>query len=247
MKQLITSFLLIGALFIAQQARAQIGINNDNSEPDPSAMLDVKSTTSGFLTPRMTKAERDAIPNPATSLLIYQTDDTPGFYYNSGTVSTPNWVRIGNDDQEVICDARIPIDSVAHFATYNGAYTSYLITEPGSYFLTDSIFSNQLNAAAIIIDSDNVTLDLNGFLIGGRETDPLTFADGIRVDGTHYNITIKNGVIDNWGDNAIDARGLNNSLFQNINTSNCGSWGFYIGSNNVVTNSIAYNNGSDGF
>ncbi len=41
--------------------------------PDPSAMLDVQSTSKGFLPPRMTTAERTAISNPATGLLIFNT------------------------------------------------------------------------------------------------------------------------------------------------------------------------------
>jgi hypothetical protein len=49
---------------------AQVGINNDNSAADPSAMLDVKSTTKGFLPPRMTLAERDALVSPAEGLII---------------------------------------------------------------------------------------------------------------------------------------------------------------------------------
>jgi hypothetical protein len=64
---------------------AQVGINADNSSPDPSAMLDVKSTDKGMLMPRMTLAQRNAIVSPANGLMIYQTDNTPGFYYNSGT------------------------------------------------------------------------------------------------------------------------------------------------------------------
>ena len=35
----------------------------------------------GFF-PRMTQTQRDAIASPATGLLIYQTDNTPGFYYD---------------------------------------------------------------------------------------------------------------------------------------------------------------------
>jgi len=40
---------------------AQVGINTDSSQPDPSAMLEIKSTTKGLLPPRMTMAQRDAI------------------------------------------------------------------------------------------------------------------------------------------------------------------------------------------
>jgi len=56
-----------------------------------SALLNLTSTNSGLLMPRMTKAQRDAISSPATSLLIYQTDNTPGFYYFNGAA----WVAFG--------------------------------------------------------------------------------------------------------------------------------------------------------
>lgn len=46
------------------------------------------STTGGFLTPRMTQTQRDAISSPTTGLLIYQTDNTPGFYYYDGAAWT---------------------------------------------------------------------------------------------------------------------------------------------------------------
>ncbi|MCB0576578.1 MAG: hypothetical protein KDC61_18620, partial [Saprospiraceae bacterium] len=44
---------------------SQISINQDNSTPDPSAMLDIKSSDKGMLIPRMTTAERNAIASPA--------------------------------------------------------------------------------------------------------------------------------------------------------------------------------------
>lgn len=40
-----------------------------------SAVLDVESTTQGFLPPRMTTAQRDAIATPAAGLIIYNTTD----------------------------------------------------------------------------------------------------------------------------------------------------------------------------
>ena len=51
--------------------------------PDSSAMLDVSSTTQGFLAPRMTEAERTVIASPATGLLVYQTDGASGLYYRN--------------------------------------------------------------------------------------------------------------------------------------------------------------------
>ncbi len=66
-------FFVFG-LFMCQVANAQgIGINETGADPHPSAMLDVSSTTKGFLPPRMTTAERDAIVSPASGLTIFNT------------------------------------------------------------------------------------------------------------------------------------------------------------------------------
>ena len=60
--------------------------------PHGSALLDVTSTTKGVLIPRMTKGQRDLIATPATGLMIFQTNQTPGFYWYSGT----QWVQMSN-------------------------------------------------------------------------------------------------------------------------------------------------------
>ncbi len=52
---------------------AQVGINQTGATPDPSAMLDVNSTSSGLLIPRMTTAQRNSISTPATGLMIFNT------------------------------------------------------------------------------------------------------------------------------------------------------------------------------
>jgi len=51
-----------------------------SSTPNASSVLDLVSTTKGFLPPRMTSAQRTAIASPAVGLMVYQTDGTEGLY-----------------------------------------------------------------------------------------------------------------------------------------------------------------------
>jgi trimeric autotransporter adhesin len=89
------NILLIIILAFGMNVHAQVAINSDGSTPDNSAMLDIKSTSKGILFPRMTLTQRNAIASPANGLIIYQTDNTPGFYYNSGSSASPAWVITG--------------------------------------------------------------------------------------------------------------------------------------------------------
>jgi uncharacterized protein (TIGR02145 family) len=64
---------LIGFVFSVMSGMAQnVGIGT--SSPDNSALLELKSANSGFLPPRMTFAQRNAIVNPAQGLMVYCTD-----------------------------------------------------------------------------------------------------------------------------------------------------------------------------
>ncbi|MFM2177233.1 MAG: hypothetical protein RL015_1331, partial [Verrucomicrobiota bacterium] len=52
-------------------ATGSVGLGT--STPDASAALEISSTTRGFLPPRLTTAQRDAVTTPATGLFIYNT------------------------------------------------------------------------------------------------------------------------------------------------------------------------------
>ncbi|MBV5280401.1 MAG: fibronectin type III domain-containing protein, partial [Actinobacteria bacterium] len=51
-----------------------VAINSDGSAPNNSTILDVSSTTKGFLPPRMTNAQKLAIASPAAGLIIWCTN-----------------------------------------------------------------------------------------------------------------------------------------------------------------------------
>jgi hypothetical protein len=77
--------IMIKVIFASCILHAQVAINDDGSSPESSAMLEVKSTSKGFLPPRMTESERDLISSPVSGLIIYQTDENAGLYRYTGT------------------------------------------------------------------------------------------------------------------------------------------------------------------
>ena len=89
--------LLISLFFIDIDVKAQTNIFPSTGAagigtltPNTSASLDINSTSKGILIPRMTQAQRNAIVSPATGLMIFQTNNTTGFYYYNGTA----WIAI---------------------------------------------------------------------------------------------------------------------------------------------------------
>jgi hypothetical protein len=68
----------IGATFHYDEGNSNVGIGT--ATPDTSAILELSSTTGGFLFPRMTSTQRNAIGSPATGLMVYQTDADEGVY-----------------------------------------------------------------------------------------------------------------------------------------------------------------------
>ena len=79
-------FSLTTMLSLSTLIAQNVGINTNT--PHASAALDVVSTTQGVLVPRMTQSDRNLIASPATGLLVYQTDATPGFYFYNGSAWT---------------------------------------------------------------------------------------------------------------------------------------------------------------
>jgi len=66
------------------------GINITGATPDASAMLDISSTVQGMLIPRLTDAQRQALKDPATGLMIYNTGSNEiNFYDGTGWQRVP--------------------------------------------------------------------------------------------------------------------------------------------------------------
>lgn len=109
-------FILFTAFFILTIAPviAQVSISNDNSAPDNSAMLDVKSTFKGILLPRMTQEQILAIQNPSNGLIAFCTTDSKLYVYVS---TSSQWKEVpygaGILGQSFPCNFTITISHIA--------------------------------------------------------------------------------------------------------------------------------------
>ncbi len=79
------------------------------------------------------------------------------------------------------------------------ATSKHVITEPGSYYLTDNITTLLPGETLIHIVADDVSLDLNGFTIDGNGV------SGAGIFTTGLQVRISNGFVTNTGD-GIDMR-----------------------------------------
>lgn len=77
--------LLLPSTFLFAQ---NVSINADGALPDSSAILDIASTTSGLLIPRMTTAQRDSIVAPPIGLQVFNlSTSTLDIYRSTGWAS----------------------------------------------------------------------------------------------------------------------------------------------------------------
>ncbi|MEO1438117.1 MAG: right-handed parallel beta-helix repeat-containing protein, partial [Bacteroidota bacterium] len=229
--QILSLFLL---LFCSQPLWSQVSLRQDGLLADSTAQLDIQSTEQGFLMPRMVESQRLAIPSPANGLWLFQVDSQSGFRYYSD--STGNWERMVRENEINIAEPRTPIDELDPDG--NG---SLIIDKPGSYYLRENLIVNANDG--IRINSDNVTLDLNGYtVLRGADGS----GNGITNIGSQNNITIKNGTVRGFTDMGIDLLNSPNCLIKNVKVKDNGEDGITVDENSLVINCIATGNGEHG-
>src|ERR1700712_4028510 len=89
MKRLFTLTLVFGSCIMLQAQNIGIG----TTSPDPSAALDMTSSSKGLLVPRMNTAAVLSIASPAKGLLVYDSVKNQ-LMVNMGTASKADWQNI---------------------------------------------------------------------------------------------------------------------------------------------------------
>lgn len=168
--------LLFFAITISMYSSAQVGIGTSN--PDASSVLEIQSTSKGLLIPKLSKIQRDAINSPAVGLLLYQTDNNPGFYYYN---ASNTWIRIG--EETIITTSTSSITSNTNKIANNTASITSNLGVIGSN--TISITSNQ---GAITTNTASITSNINNIVLKAPLASPnftgIINSAGINISGT---------------------------------------------------------------
>ncbi len=140
-----------------------VAINPTGADPDNSAMLDVQSFNRGLLVPRMSKFQRLSIPLPANSLLVYQLDDTIGFWFYDKTAWVPvfRFLNAGTG---------LSGGTIYSYGTISIANSG---VKPGVYGARDSIPQFLVNAQGQLVFAGNISISEKDSIIGNEVTDTL--------------------------------------------------------------------------
>lgn len=136
MKRIYLSIVLT-LIYWAAQGQGNVGIGT--STPNASAILDITSTDKGVLFPRLTTAQRNAIANPPTGLIIYNTDcEALNIYSSIG------WRLVASTGVPTAAAATSVTSSsfVASWSVAPGNVTSYSIDVATNNSFTNLVVNN---------------------------------------------------------------------------------------------------------
>ncbi|HVZ93645.1 MAG TPA: right-handed parallel beta-helix repeat-containing protein [Phycisphaerales bacterium] len=136
-----------------------------------------------------------------------------------------------------------PRTPISNATTPGDADSTFSITAPGSYYLTGNVVGASAKNG-IKIAATGVTLDLNGFSLIGVPGS----LDGVRVAIAVYGITIRNGVIRDWGSDGIDALTGSNVpiIVESVHARQNAVNGIGAGAASIIRQCLATNNTGDG-
>ena len=148
---------------------------------DPSAIVQIDSTTSGLVIPRMTETQKNAIAGPTGGMIIYQTDGVEGVYQYkastgwesidpgdiSGTINYVSKFTSGN----VIGDSSIYDNGI----TVNIGGTA---SDPSAKLQITSTSQGFLGPKMSQVDRNSIVGPTAGLLVYNTTTDKLNIWDG---------------------------------------------------------------------
>jgi len=185
-----TNWILNGANFYNNGSNIGVG----TTTPNASAKLEVNSTVQGFLPPRMTTLQRDAIVSPATGLVIFNTttnclnfyigsgwNETCGTFISTAVVSTLSCGTASITGSLTSGTAASGVSTTVPYTGGNGGtYAAQTISSTGVTGLTAN-----LAAGTLAVGAGNVV-----YTISGTPTSSGTASFAISVGGQSCTFTL---------------------------------------------------------
>jgi hypothetical protein len=130
--------------------------------------------------------------------------------------------------------------------TPGNPFAQFVISQPGSYYLTGNLTSAGVNNQQLIeIVTNNVTLDLNGFSLLGIQAVvsgyPSVFDSAIFITNNCNNVIVRNGIVSGWGNNGITTSGAN-STFEHLTVSDNFFGGIVCYGNSAIKDCLVVSN-----
>jgi hypothetical protein len=201
----------------------QVGINTDNSTPDPAAMLDVKSTDKGFLPPRLTTEQMNNVVAPPNGLLVYNTSVNALYWFDGFTWKRFNEFNYTESDPVFIVHPSSSITS-ENINDWNIAYanrisgvsaTAPLFMEISNNHLTAFITEANTSTNGFLTSADwNIFNNKQNVLNFGNVTSPdivITGGDSAVV-GDGMSLTITKGNLTETGSSVLTINNGSNSV-----------------------------------
>jgi uncharacterized protein (TIGR02145 family) len=128
-------------------------IGNLSFRKNSSAVLELESTSKGFLPPRMTNAQKSSIEEPATGLIIFCTNCGPSGEYQvfNGTY----WVNFaGGNANKLICPT---LTNITYSVSTNTITLTSSVINEGTYSVTARGFVYSLSPNPKIDDANSIS------------------------------------------------------------------------------------------
>ena len=169
---ILLTVLFTGTMGAQVQKTQNLYITNGGSTtPNASAILDISSTTKGFLPPRMTSSQMNAIATPATGLMVFCTDCSAKTIYSYDGSSWNPALRSNSEGLSANC-------------SLNGFNPSYTYTKSSGTtsdsYVTLTVYNNSIssNNTFTFAASDITLSGIPGLTVGTPTPSSATIAIG---------------------------------------------------------------------
>ena len=213
-----------------------MGISNAAITPDPSSILEMRTTEKGILIPRMTTAERDNISSPATGLMLYNTITNQYNFYNGSA-----WVFWGSaaylsatsgETLSTISTSDVVITDMTKTALEAGTYS---VLFNGQVNIPAAEYTTGFSTADAAADLNLIYNDI--MAIPATGTHALTFGSGETLLPGVYNVA---GAASIAGTLTMDGNNEANPVF--IIRANAGAFNTAASVNVILTNGATSEN-----